>query len=438
MSSRFIHNTSIFLLLNIFIFTNTLCAQSNKKAQLQKEYASLKNEIEELQKTINDRKKERSISLKEVGIINEKIEKRKHLIHNIEFQLKNVQSEIEDKQSNLTNLNAQIKQLKEEYAKIILWMSKNHNSTNKLAFVLEANSFKEAYHRIKYIKKYGNFRAKQSVYIKNNIDRILENINSLNHVKQEKASLLLTNMDQEKQLVKEKQQRDEVVSSLSKELEQLKTKVKEKNKMANSINSKIRKAIEDEIRKERERLISEIKEKKRKIRSENAKKGIKEPKESENEPLYTSEDLENTPEGKLSSSFLNSKGGLPWPVKNGVVTSKFGKQPHPSAPELMVDNVGIDIKTSDNSDVYCVYRGKVLQIFDMPTYYTCVTIKHGNFFTVYSYLKNVSVKVGDEINAKSVIGKSTYSSDHGYSLTNIQIWNFQNRENPLNWLVKKN
>lgn len=433
-----INSTIILLLISLLIVNpRILYSQSNKKAQLQKEYASLKNEIEELQKTINTRKKERNISLKEVAIINQKIEKRKHLISNIEYQLKEVSLEIIEKQKNVTDLGIQIKLLKEEYAKIIVWMNKNHNSTNKLAFVLEAKNFKDAYHRVKYLKKYGDFRAKQSIYINNNINRILNNIKSLNLVKAEKAVLLENNKVQAKELTLEKNQRDEVVTTLSKELQTLKETVNEKNRIANSINNKIKKAIEDEIKKERERLIAEIKEKKRKIRIENAKKGIAVPKEKEDEPLFTNADLENTPEGRLSSSFLNSKGGLPWPVKSGSVTSKFGKQPHPSAPELMIDNVGIDIKTTDNAEVYCIYKGKVLQIFDMPTYNTCVTVKHGNYFTVYSYLKNVKVKVGDELDAKDIIGICSHSNDHGYSLTNIQIWNFQNRENPLSWLVKK-
>ena len=66
--------------------------------------------------------------------------------------------------SEVGGLKGEIEVLRKEYTKLILWLSKNHNKTNKLAFVLEAHNFKEAYHRIKYIKKYSDYRAKQSYF----------------------------------------------------------------------------------------------------------------------------------------------------------------------------------------------------------------------------------------------------------------------------------
>jgi hypothetical protein len=54
---------------------------------------------------------------------------------------------------------------------------------------MQSGNFKEAWNRMKYLKKYGNYRAKQSIVIQNNINRILHRVTALMNTKQEKAHL---------------------------------------------------------------------------------------------------------------------------------------------------------------------------------------------------------------------------------------------------------
>ncbi len=112
----------------------------------------------------------------------------------------------------------------------------------------------------------------------------------------------------------------------------------------------------------------------------------------------------------------------------------MARQPHAADPSIFVENNGVDIKTPENTEVKSIYRGTVVRIFEMPTYQTCMMIKHGEYFTVYSYLKSTNVKVGDLVDARQCIGKCGYSEQHGYSLVNLQIWQYQNKQNPENWL----
>lgn len=399
-------------------------AQSAKKIALQKQYNTLLHEISELQNSIDQTKQQKNLSIKEVAIINEKIEKRKGLIANIEVQKNEIESELTTRLEDVKNIHGEIEQLKHEYAKLIIWLNKNHNSANKLAFVLESTSFKDAYYRIKYIKKYGDYRSKQSTYLQNQIDRILEKINSLNKVKIEKANIIEANKHQQTVLINEKKDRDAVVKQLSKEIDDLKYQVRVKNQQAASVNARIKRVIEEEIKKQRELFIAEQKVK----RAREKKDG------NETTVNVTRADIEKSPDGILSSSFQATRGNMPWPVSNGVITSKFGRQPHPADPELFIDNNGIDIKTNTNADIKSIYKGKVVRIFDMPTYQTCVMVKHGDFFTVFSHLKSLSVSEGMDVNAGQVLGKSSYDEGHGYSLVNLQIWHYQNKQNPQVWL----
>jgi septal ring factor EnvC (AmiA/AmiB activator) len=404
------------------LMINTGYSQNVKKKELQKEYNNILREIKQIQNNIDKTSRERNIGVNEIAMINSKIEKRQKLIDNIESQAKVIESELQLRVKDVSNLGLEIAKLKEEYTKLILWLNKNHSSVNKLAFVMEANNFKETYHRIQYIKKYGDYRARQSKYLSNQVDRIMEKINSLNTIKNEKINILDINKTQQKELTSEKNNRDQVVKKLDKELNELRRKIVAKNEQAEAINRKIKKIIEDEVRKEQERRIA--------ARAREAKKDAATGVTTKREP----EDYSQTPEGRLSNSFRESRGNLPWPVSSGEITNKFGRQPHPLAPDLFIDNSGLDIRTPSNSAVKSIYKGEVVRVFDMPTYQNCVMVKHGDYFTVYAYLKSVAVREGMEINAGQILGICGYDDTHGYSLVNIQIWHYQNKQNPQTWL----
>lgn len=407
----------------------TVSAQSSRKKVLQKEYNDILKDIKKIQNHIEKTTKERSEGVHEIALINTKINKREKLISNIQIQTKVIESELIQRQNEVSCLGEEIEQLKKEYTKLILWLNKNHNSVNKLAFVMEAHSFKEAYHRIQYIKKYGDFRAKQSKILMNQANRIMGKIVDLRETKEEKVTMIEANKQQKKELTQEKVNRDELIKKLDGELSELRKKIAQKNEQAEAINQKIRKMIEDEVRKER--VQREMARRKREQR--NASSPSKStPKEKEIE-----EDFSKTPEGILSNSFRESQGQLPWPVSSGSITSRFGRQPHPIATDLFIDNSGVDIKTSNNSVAKSIYKGEVVRIFEMPTYQTCVMIKHGEYFSVYSYLKSVHVKEGMEVSAGQSIGICGYDEAHGYSLLNLQIWHYQNKQNPQNWLSQR-
>lgn len=421
-----------------FLFIFFLCTSfdvwgqtATKKLQLQREYNDLKKEIKEIETNIQNRKKLQNISLKEIADLNAKIEKRKKLVVNMEYQLKEIDQELVVRQNDVKKNKEDIVRFKDEYAKMIRWMYKNNDNsrTFKLAFVMQSGNFKEAWNRMKYLKKYGNYRAKQSIVIQNNINRILHRVEALQVTKQEKASMIENSKMNQISLQTEKEKRDEMVQKLGKEMDDLKGEIVKKNRAAAEINAKIRKVIEEEIQKQKSAELV-----KRNSQRQAIKKANEEAIAQGKKPIAKEEDIENSPEGIISNSFMASKGTLPWPVAKGIVVSQFGRQPHPVASDLFIENNGIDIKTANNADVMSVYEGKVVKVFEMPSYQNCVMIKHGDFFSVYSHLSNVQVAVGSEVRAKQVIGKCAFSEDQGYAMTNLQIWHYQVKQNPSSWL----
>jgi murein DD-endopeptidase MepM/ murein hydrolase activator NlpD len=143
--------------------------------------------------------------------------------------------------------------------------------------------------------------------------------------------------------------------------------------------------------------------------------------------------LAATPESaRLSSDFLGSRGSLPWPVANGIVVEQFGE--HTYGVNVKVENNGVDIKTPAGSTVRAVFSGTVGRIANLGGSFT-VLVRHGEYFSVYSNLKNVSVSSGQKISTKQTVGTVATNSDDGTTQLHFEIYKGQVPQNPENWLT---
>jgi septal ring factor EnvC (AmiA/AmiB activator) len=103
---------------------------------------------------------------------------------------------------------------------------------------------------------------------------------------------------------------------------------------------------------------------------------------------------------------------------------------------VFVDNLGVDILTVQNEDVKAVFGGKVITVAEVPGMHKIVMVQHGEYFTVYAKLRQVSVTTGEEISVKQSIG-SVYTNKDGESELQFQIWKNESKLNPEDWLRKR-
>lgn len=136
----------------------------------------------------------------------------------------------------------------------------------------------------------------------------------------------------------------------------------------------------------------------------------------------------------LSSNFAANKKKLPWPIKNGIIISKFGKQPHPILPNIITHNTGIEFATYKGTNACAVFSGKIFKIQSIPGNNKVIIIKHGDYFTIYTNLDDIFVKVGEKVHAKQEIGR-IYTDDDGNTFLKFQIWKGINKINPSDWLI---
>jgi murein DD-endopeptidase MepM/ murein hydrolase activator NlpD len=140
----------------------------------------------------------------------------------------------------------------------------------------------------------------------------------------------------------------------------------------------------------------------------------------------------------LANNFEGNKGKMYWPVTQGYISDHFGVHPSPLSKYVIVDNDGIDIRTSANAPVRAVFEGTVGSVFTVEGT-KVVAIQHGNFFTVYNNLASTSVVKGQHVNTLQTIGVVA-ENEEGEPTIKFQIWKSNGHSsvklNPELWIGK--
>ena len=139
---------------------------------------------------------------------------------------------------------------------------------------------------------------------------------------------------------------------------------------------------------------------------------------------------------RLSASFGENKGRLPAPVEGRYkVVKPFGVTKHPSLPDVLVENAGIDMEIAGNADARAVVDGVVTVIFRPSGYQTVVVVRHGDYLTVYGNLDNVFVAKGDNVKRGQAIGH-IYSNpaDEGRRILHFEVRKGRDKLNPAEWI----
>jgi len=67
-----------------------------------------------------------------------------------------------------------------------------------------------------------------------------------------------------------------------------------------------------------------------------------------------------------------------------------------------------------------------------------VLVQHGEYFTLYSNLRDVTVKSGDKVSTKQPLGLIQTDEDEGKTEVHLEIWKGSNKMDPQGWIAVKN
>ncbi len=388
----------IIYLISLFVCLN-LRAQDRTSLEAKKK--KTEEEIQFTNQVLKKTQQERKDNYDQLLLVNKRIELREQLIHTMEDELEIIEEGIRTKENLIAELEGDLEMLKKDYARMIYRAWKGRGGMSKIMFILSAKNFNQAYRRIRYLEQYTEFRKQQGESIMQMQHVIAEEIDALEEQRNEKRALIRNKETERRSLARERNKKKEVVSSLSEREKELRRQLREKERIA----ARLEEEIERIIREEAERL-----------------------KTSE---IYA----KLTPEQKLiSDNFRDNQGKLPWPTERGVITSKFGRQPHPVLGGITIQNNGVDITTVEGAVARAIFKGEVTKVFTILGANYAVIMRHGNYLTVYQNLVDVLVKTGDQVETKQALGTVYTDKDRGTSVLHVEIWREIEKQDPEVWL----
>ncbi len=387
--------TGLFVILSINVFSQSV-------EELKKKKQDAENQIKYTSKLLNEVQKIQKSSLNRVQLLNRQIEQRKAVINTINGEVDLYQQMIDNNTLAISLMENDIQALKKEYAELIKLAYRNRNAYDQVLFLLSADNVNQAYRRYLYMKQYTNYRENQAGVILSIESVLNDKTRKQEEQKLIKLQLMNDTKKEASQLSQEKLEKNAELQKLQKEQKELKKKLDEQRRIEQQLEDEIERIIAEEARK-------------------SAKAGTKE--------------MTLTPEQRLlGDNFAQNKGRLPWPVERGVITEHFGINQHPVLSNVQVKNNGVSITTEKGSKVRAVFNGEVTRVFGITGGNTAVIIRHGKYLTVYSNLRETTVKKGDKVTTKQNIGTVFTDPEDNKSILKFQIWLENQKLNPEQWI----
>ncbi len=393
-----------------------LQAQKNK-TQLQREKQRNIERIRETEKILGETSEKKKNTLGELTAINQRISQQEVLVLSIKSEIELMDRDLSEDQSIIDALKEDLSHLKEEYSRMLYSAQKASGKANKLLLLFSARSFDQMIMRLKYMEQYGKARQSQAEAI-TRVQEILTEQVRITEAKRKDKQLLLDEEELEnRNLADLKGKQKGIVKNLEKEEKKLRRDLEE-TKIA---VAQLDKLISDIIKEEIARALREAKER------EAARLKAKEKNAAA--PAVTTP----TATSLASTSFEGNKSQFGWPT-TGFVAQKFGRQKHAIIKGVEISSDGIIIQTKRDERVRAIFDGDVreIAIFPPPIFST-VIIRHGDYFTVYSGLKEITVKKGQKITTNQDIG-SIQSNGEGISELRFQIRKGEQALDPQLWL----
>ena len=275
-------------------------------------------------------------------------------------------------------------------------------TNSPLVFLLSADNINDAFRRWQYLRQYDRHRTRYARLILETESNLPNKMVSLRQNRLQKQEMQSALSQQQKQLDSELRKKDALLKSLKTNEQKLLSELTRQEEARHQLDQ----AIESVIR--RELAVPKIR-----VR-----------------PGETPADEPET--APATAAFGFNKGQLPWPVSGGRIVRAFGTQQHPRFKDVKTQNNGIDIRAEGTNVVRAVADGRVSSIQFIPGYQNTLIIQHGEYYSVYSNLAEVTVARKDQVLQGQEIGKL----DNAVMELHFELWREKSRLNPEPWIKK--
>ncbi|MCK9624940.1 MAG: peptidoglycan DD-metalloendopeptidase family protein [Bacteroidales bacterium] len=376
----------ILLSIPFSIFGQDVSKQTEQRRKIEEEIAFIDNQ---LKNTISKQK----VSIQQLTLVQKKVTNRKMILQEIDGRIKEINTKIANKNREISKLKNELDTLHVYYDRLVYSSYKNRDTKIWFMYIMGSETIGQGYRRFSYLKNLSGVVSQQAEKIRTKEEQQQQEKKEL-VILGENAKKIREQREKEyKTLLSEEKQSKNIINTLSRDKVQYKKELAKKKKEVEKLNKEIERILKKTVLTQNKASID-----------------------------YS-----------LAGKFEQNKGNLPWPVKEGIITEKFGTHFHPIYKNIKLpQNNGISISTTKNASVFSVFDGVVKQILVMPGYNQCVLIQHGIYFTFYCKLQKVKVKSGQKVSTGEVIG--TLDESDGTSILHFQIWKGTEKQNPESWL----
>lgn len=443
-----------FLIILIAIISVGVILADKSQQRLDRERKQANKEIKETAKKISENERQTRKQLNQLNQISAQIQEKTDAINRLKLSIDSIDNSMNHLNDSIVVLEQNLSVLRDKYAEVLRSIRATRHSTSNAAFIFSANSFSDAYRRIRYLRQFATWQTSKTQELKQAITSIDDAKNELVQLHSQKTSSMRQVTSTQIALKNDQKQQSQVVADLNKERASLNAYLKKKKQEAKQLDGQLNKLIAqqqkeaEKKRKEAERKRKEQEKQKKKSKTNTSpakgKKKTETPKENNNENLALNQPtkpskpkpVEKSIETSVSTDFERQKGLLPYPVDGRYrIVSKFGRQTHPQLRDIVTDNPGIDIELLSGTNAKAVFDGTVSAIFQNPGYHTIVMVRHGEYITIYANLSSINVRVEDKVKANQVIG-TVYANpeDNNRRIIHFEVRKETKKLNPQQWI----
>lgn len=377
-------------LLGTAVYGQDVSKQNERKRQIEEEISFINNQL----KSLAGKQK---ATTEQLTLIQKRVSSRQSLINDLDKRIAVINDEMTAKQREINRLQKELDTLETYYNKLIYNTYKNRDRRVWFMYLLSSENIGQGYRRFSFLKSLAGEVSLQAGKMREKQAELQAEREKLAQIKAEAQVAKASREEEYRKLVAEQKQSQEDMRRLAKTEKQYRSDLAAKRKEIERLNSEIQRIL---------------------------KAAVKEQKK-DNTKVDTA----------LSGQFAQNRGKLPWPLRQGVITERFGVHNHPVYKNLKLpDNPGVTFSTAKGADVFCVFNGVVSRVFVMAGYNQCVLVQHGEYFTLYCKLAKVSVKAGQKVSTGDKLG--TLEIDGSTSALHFQLWKGTDKQDPERWLRK--
>lgn len=428
---------------------DTPAAQKKRRQQrdinsVRTEQRDTKREIAETSKKITANTRETSRQLARLNTLSGEIASTTREISRMQQGVDSLDGRIAATADSIAALQARVEVMRQTYAKALRSTQGSNGAMNTLAFIFSSETFGNAWQRVRYLRRFGQWRRNQTERIMRTADSLELRRQGLDTLRRERSVAVARMSISQRQLEAQRKETDQLVGKLRSEGSSLKALLKEKERKARALDRELDKLIAEEQRRREQ----EQREAERREREARRKAGQNKPAKTSTETATAanaSKPSKSRPEAPtsvaaadraLTGSFESNKGRLLFPVAGRYrIVRGFGRQKHPELEHVETDNSGIDIEAVGGGKARAVFKGRVSEIFKQPGYGTIIMVRHGNYLTIYANLSQIDVAKGQEIQAGQSLGTIYPDPDEDdRSILHFELRKERTKLNPLLWV----